>query len=125
MSEPVRPTRRRPLLAVGASIALVFGAAACGSDDDGDGDADADAETVRLWIEPEMVDCEGGAGPQQCLQISRSEEGDIELFYDSIEGFDFEEGTSYVVDVTVEDVDDPPADGSSLRYVLVEVVSAE
>jgi hypothetical protein len=77
---------------------------------------------VRLWIGPELVDCEGGAGPQQCLLISRSEGGEPELFYDSIAGFEFEEGTSYVIDVTLTEVAGPPADGSSLRYDLVEVV---
>ncbi len=46
-----------------------------------------------------------------------------ELFYDSIEGFDYSEGTSYVIDVQVVEVASPPADGSSLSYSLVEVVS--
>lgn len=97
--------------------------AGCGSDDAADTDADAD--TIRLWIEPELADCEGGAGPQQCLVIARSDGGDPELFYGSIEGFEFEEGTSYVVDVSVTEVADPPADGSSLRYTLVEVVEPD
>lgn len=101
---------------------LLLGLWACGGDDDAAGDGDDGAETVRLWIAPELVDCEGGAGPQQCLQISRSEDGEPELFYDSIAGFEFEEGTSYVIDVTVTEVDDPPTDGSSLSYTLVEIV---
>lgn len=101
---------------------LVLGATACGGEEADEG-ADG-AETVRLWIAPELVDCEGGAGPQQCLQIQRSEDGDTELFYDSIDGFEFVEGTSYVIDVEITDVDDPPADGSSLSYRLIEVVES-
>jgi len=102
-------------------VCLTLGGTACGSDDVS---TDADTETIRLWVEPELADCEGGAGPQECLQIARSEGGEIELFYDEIEGFDFEEGTSYVIDVNVGDVEDPPADGSSLSYTLVEVIES-
>lgn len=106
-------------VAATAVVMATFGLSSCGSD----GGA-PEGETIRLWVEPELVDCEGGAGPQQCLEISRSEDGDQELFYDPIDGFEFEPGTSYVLDVTVTEVADPPADGSSLRYVLVEVVDS-
>lgn len=44
------------------------------------------------------------------------------MIYDSIEGFTFEERTAYVIDVTVAEVESPPADGSSLSYTLVEIV---
>lgn len=78
-------------------------------------------EVTRLWIRPDLVDCEGEA-PQRCMQVAESENGEFEFFYDDIEGFAFNEGTSYVIDVTIERVPDPPADGSSLDYTLVEVV---
>lgn len=78
-------------------------------------------ESVRLWVKPDLVDCEG-VGPQTCMQIAESEEGEYEYFYDQIDGFTFAEGTSYVIDVVIEQVDDPPADGSSLRYLLVKIV---
>lgn len=78
-------------------------------------------ESTRLWIKPDLVDCEGSA-PQTCMQIAESENGEYEYFYDQIEGFEFAEGTSYVVDVVIETVEDPPADGSSLRYTLVEII---
>ena len=78
-------------------------------------------DTTRLWIGPERVECEGVA-PMMCLQVAKSEDGDYQLFYDTIEGFDYEEGTSYVIDVSITEVEDPPADASSLQYTLVEVV---
>lgn len=81
-------------------------------------------EVVRMWIEPELVECVGVA-PMECMQVAYSEDGPTELFYDSIEGFTFEPGTSSVIDVRVSEVEDPPADGSSLTYTLVEVVSTE
>ncbi|MCZ7672694.1 MAG: DUF4377 domain-containing protein [Chloroflexi bacterium] len=45
------------------------------------------------------------------------------FFYNPIVGFTFEPGYEYELKVMVETVENPPADGSSLRYTLVEVVS--
>ena len=78
-------------------------------------------DTTRLWIGPERVECEGVA-PMMCLQVAESEDGDYQLFYDTIEAFDYQEGTSYVIDVSITEVEDPPADASSVQYTLVEIV---
>ena len=78
-------------------------------------------DATRLWIGPERVECEGVA-PMMCLQVAESEDGDYQLFYDTIEGFDYQEGTSYVIDVSITEVENPPADASSLQYTLVEIV---
>ena len=115
-------------------------ATACGSDDSSSSDADAttntieqvtdtaeqgneasEAEATRLWIKPDLVECEGVA-PQQCLEVATSADGPYELFYDSIDGYDHEEGTSAVIDVTIEEIDHAPADASSLEYTLIEVI---
>ena len=45
------------------------------------------------------------------------------LFYSQIEGFSYEPGYEYVLQVRKEKIDNPPADGSSIRYRLVKVVS--
>ena len=74
-----------------------------------------------MWIGPEMVECEGVA-PMLCLQVSYSADDEYELFYDQIQGFEYREGTSYVIDVTITEVDEPPADASSLTYTLIDVV---
>lgn len=61
-----------------------------------------------------------------CLMVQQGEELCSEewtYFYDEIEGFQYEEGYVYELKVRVEDVEDPPADGSSLRYILVEILS--
>ncbi len=76
---------------------------------------------TRLWIKPNLVDCVGEA-PQKCMQVAEAEGGEFFYFYDQIGGFTFEEGTTYVLDVQVEEVPDPPADASSLRYTLVDLV---
>lgn len=75
-----------------------------------------------LYINSQLVECEGGAGPQQCMQVRRGPDEPWELFYDQIEGFVFEPGFTYELRVETSVVDNPPADASSLRYTLVEVV---
>lgn len=138
-SGPIMKTTKIPALLIAA--ALLFGA--CGSDDSTDA-ADAGStttspptsistttstddegpgwiETTRLWIKPELADCVGVA-PQKCMQVAESADGDYEFFYDQIVGFDYVEGTSYVIDVAIQPVENPPADGSSLLYTLIEIV---
>jgi len=46
-------------------------------------------------------------------------------FYDTIEGFDYEPGYIYDIKVTVEEVKNPPADASSLKYTLQEIKSTQ
>jgi len=79
-------------------------------------------EVVRMWVGPELAECMG-VGPMECMQVSYTEDGEPQLFYDSIEGFDYTEGNSYVIDVQVSEIASPPADGSSLDYALVAVIS--
>lgn len=79
-------------------------------------------ETVEtLYVDSMTVECVGVA-VQQCLRVKRAPEAEWELFYDAIEGFDYEPGFTYVLEVEVREVEDPPADGSSLAYRLVRVV---
>ena len=115
---------------VGAAIML----SACGStttdaSSDADGApttpvtaaAESGVEGTRFWIKPDLVDCIGEAR-QKCMQVADAEDGEYLYFYDAIEGFTFVEGTSYVIDVRIDEVEDPPADGSSLAYTLLQIV---
>ena len=45
--------------------------------------------------------------------------------YTNIEGFDYVPGKIYDLSVKVEQIDNPPADGSSLKYTLVAVKSVQ
>jgi heat shock protein HslJ len=45
------------------------------------------------------------------------------LHYSGIEGFAFEPGFAYELNITVEQVENPPADASSERWVLNEIIS--
>jgi len=99
-------------------------ASACGSDDAVSiNDSAAGQRVATLWVEPDLVDCVG-AFPQECMQVRYSQDGEVEWFYDEIEGFEHVAGTSYVLKVGVTDVENPPADHSSLSYQLIEVVES-
>ncbi len=82
------------------------------------------AEEITLFVGPEEVACEGVA-PRECLLVKRSAEADYEFFYDSIDGFIFVPGYEYELRVLRTTVENPPADGSSLAYTLLDVVSQE
>jgi hypothetical protein len=130
-----RTLKSRSLLALAAVFAAVA-LAGCGSgEEDGAPTSQPETEeaqtpseqpptqtdTTRLWIKPDLVECQGEA-LQQCMQVARAEDGPYELFYDPIFGYDHVVGTAAVVDVMIEEVADPPADGSSLQYTLVSIV---
>jgi hypothetical protein len=81
-------------------------------------------ERLLLEIDSETSTCTG-VGKQECMKVRAPGEEEWRLFYGSIEGFVFEPGFRSVVEVERTRVENPPADASSLRYRLVEVVSRE
>ena len=86
--------------------------------------AKENSETKVLYVNDHLEDCVGVA-PQKCMLVRESEDQDWSYFYDAIEGFTFEEGNSYKLLVQIDQITDPPADASSLKYTLVEVLSQE
>jgi heat shock protein HslJ len=74
-----------------------------------------------IYVGSELVDCEG-EGPQQCMLVKENPTDEYSLFYDQIEGFVYDEGFEYELKVIEEPVENPPAGGSSIRWILVEVV---
>ena len=77
-----------------------------------------------LYVAPERRPCTGVA-PMECLQVRESADRPWQYFYSEIEGFTFEPGYRYELRVREEKVANPPADGSSLRWTLVKVVSKQ
>jgi heat shock protein HslJ len=75
-----------------------------------------------LFVGPNLVDCLGVA-PQKCMLVRENPEEPWKYFYDQIEGFQYTEGYVYELKVTEETVENPPADSSSLKLKLVEIVS--
>lgn len=81
------------------------------------------SEEVRtIFIADHLADCTG-VSEQKCMLIKENPEEDWTYFYDRISGFDYEEGFSYELRVKVEKVANPPADASSQKYILAEVVA--
>ncbi len=81
-----------------------------------------DSEELTLFVGPERVECMG-LFPTTCLQVRFNPEGNWEAFYDPIEGFDFEPGFFYELRVRRVSIADPPADASSYRWILLELVN--
>lgn len=81
-----------------------------------------DATEKTWYVGPERMPCTGVA-PQMCLQVKENISENYSLFYDNIEGFCYSPGYEYVIRVMEESVENPPADASSKKWTLVEVVS--
>ncbi len=76
-----------------------------------------------LYIGPVLRDCVA-VGPMKCLMVREDPNAPWQNFYSPIEGFTFEPGYTYTIRVRVNDVPTPvPADASSKKYTLIEVVS--
>ena len=84
------------------------------------GNAKLNPGDVILEVAPTKVDCVGVAA-LKCLYV-REVGGQWKNFSAPIQGFDFEEGSRYRLQVHVSKIANPPADASSLRYQLVRVL---
>ena len=79
---------------------------------------------VQVWtIDAQRAKCEG-VTTMQCLLVKKQLDKDFNLFYDNIEGFDYQEGFVYTIWVK-ESLKTPPipADASLYNYELVKVVT--
>ena len=101
-----------------ATTLVTILAAACISMEPGS--SPVESVVLEVTVGPELVECVGVA-PMQCLVV------DGAFFYDSIEGFEYEEG--YIYRIRIErydawpDLEELPQDASAFSYRLVEVVS--
>lgn len=81
-------------------------------------------QALTLFVDAQTQTCVG-VGPMDCLRVRKAPEQDWTLFYGAIEGFDYEPGYAYELRVTETPVENPPADASSIKTTLVEVVKKE
>ena len=80
------------------------------------------AREVQLEVAESLAPCVA-VGPTECMQVRERSGAPWELFYGGIEGFAYEPGFRYVLRIAVTQVPNPPADGSSLAYRLLRIVS--
>jgi hypothetical protein len=92
---------------------FAFFSFACG------GEASRGGEILEVTIGPELAPCVGLA-PRTCMVV------DGELFYDPIEGLDYEPGYRYRIRMEQyeawPDREEPSADASKYAYRLIEVI---
>ena len=74
-----------------------------------------------LYVNSELIDCVGVA-VQQCMLVRENPNSDWKNFYDQINGFEFQNGYEYKLKIKVTEIKNPPADASSLKYSLVEIL---
>ncbi len=87
------------------------------------GRAGAGADTKTLYVAHHLADCVGVA-PMKCMLVRDRPDGEWTLLYSGIEGFEYEPGFEYELRIRTEEIPDPPADASSIRYILERIVSA-
>ncbi|WP_121965946.1 DUF4377 domain-containing protein [Myroides sp. N17-2] len=75
-----------------------------------------------LTIASKLVDCTGVA-PMKCMQVKEEGSDEWTNMYTGIEGFTYEEGYEYVVEIKREKLENVPADASSIKYILVKEIS--
>lgn len=85
---------------------------------------DPGPERRTLIVLDHMVECTGN-GPQLCMLVHEPGSTEPSRIYFGIEGFAYEWGYLYEIDVEDHRVRNPPADGSSIRTVLRRVISKE
>jgi hypothetical protein len=100
-----------PLLCLWCALALTV----CG------GRASMGGEILTLYVAPERRECVGVV-VQQCLLVRKSPGAEWELFYDTIQGFDYKPGFHYALRVERRRVADPPQDSSAYEWRLIEVL---
>jgi hypothetical protein len=77
-----------------------------------------------LAVEHHLEECMG-PWHQLCILVREPGTGELLRHYGGIEGFAYEWGYNYRIDVTDLRVHNPPADGSSIRTILNRVESRE
>ena len=83
-----------------------------------------DPTPVLFIVAPYRETCQGVV-EQQCFLVKKDEQDSWTYFYDTIIGFDYEEGFTYRLLVRQETVTNPPADGSMYRYTLQTILAKE
>lgn len=80
------------------------------------------AKVKFIYVAPQKVACSAGVMQTTCFRIRERKEDPWQLWYGTIHGFDFKPGTAYRLRILEEQVANPPADASSIKWTLDLVV---
>ncbi len=78
-----------------------------------------------IYVNSERVPCTAGAGRALCYQVRDSASQPWQFWYGDITGFNFQPGVRYRLRVVEVHDPNPPADASSVRWVLDAVIEQE
>ncbi len=81
--------------------------------------------TKLVYVNSERVPCTSGAGRGMCYQVRDSAAQPWQLWYGDITGFNFQPGVRYRLRVVEVQNPNPPADASTVQWVLDAVVEQE
>lgn len=122
-------------LSIAVAMVLVLGATGCastsstvmtpaaGSQTQVVAPVQGEGREIIVNVAGQRAPCTGEA-PTLCLQVRTQSGAAWTLHYGDIEGFNWQPGTEYVIRVREAPVANPPADASSLRWVLQEVLES-
>lgn len=82
------------------------------------------SQRMIFYVADIKGDCYG-VGRGLCLQIKEKPDEPYALFYSGIEGFSYEEGYHYKLEVMRVKRERPPSDGSIYNYYLINIISKE
>ncbi len=86
--------------------------------------AEVPVDTLILWVAAEKRECMA-VGPTECLQIRFHPDENWQLFYGEIQGFDYQPGQLYQLEVSELMIPQPAADAPDRQWVLRQIISAD
>ena len=75
------------------------------------------------WLISDLKQPCVGVGPMDCLVYRNAETGAWSYLYSEISGFEYDPNYAVEIEVRSEKIENPPADGSSIRYVMVREIA--
>lgn len=103
------------------SFALLF-LSACGADNPLPPLVNEEEHIEIITIGPYIRHCYGAHGERDCLMEYNEDSGHWEFFYEHIQGFDFEPGFIYTLEVRLEDRGTEIQDVGRYAYHLVKLI---
>jgi len=76
-----------------------------------------------ITVSDKLADCVGAHSKRKCLLIKDVKTDKKDFLYSNIEGFKYEEGFSYKLEVEISKLKKPIVDGSSVKYKLIKLIS--
>lgn len=84
----------------------------------------ASAQRMIFYVADTKADCYG-VSSRPCLQVKEKPGEPYALFYSGIDGFTYEEGYNYKLEIMRVKRENPPADASAYTYYLLKILSKE